>query len=238
MKRKKQFRKKTSSRQKSARTKRRPLRTKPPIIKKSTKLPTRQKLNPGEVMEFRSAFGNKVKKLDSRRRYFAFIKNTKSKKIVATFNHYGKRSKELVPRKFATSYRKYISTPIVRPKIPRKPKSILEFKLVSHKTIVSQIHKVARPAALQVYNEAKREGFCVFRLKVHGPLGTPMSRTLNIRKGERLFDIEAKIAYAIIDTLRAGFMRMSNLELTDRPRATMARSVLVELEILDVSGMG
>lgn len=237
MKKKKPQRKVKASPKRVKKPARRRLRAKPLKIKKSEKLPFRKNLNPGEYLEFRSTRGNIVHHPREDRQYYAYIRNKKSRKIVAVSNYYSRKTKEFIPRRFTRSYRKYISTPIVRPKIPRKPKSTNEFKLRSSRTIVSQIHKAARPAALLVYNEAKAEGFCVFRMKLHGPLGTPITRALNVRKGEKLFDIESMIAFSIIDSLRAGDMRMSSLELTDRPKASMVRSLLVELDILDVSKM-
>lgn len=213
------------------------IRTKPLVLKASKKLPHRKNLRPGEILEFRSSRGNLVKYPREDRKYFAFIVDKKTKKRLATANYYSRKTKIIVPRMFTRTYRKYISSPSVRPKIPKKPKSIFEFKLKSEKTILNQIHKVARATAGKLRDEAKIEGFCVFRLKLLGPLGTPISRTLNITKQENLYDVESMIAFSVIDTLRAGAYRMSSKELTDRPQATMIRSLIVQVDVLDVSKM-
>lgn len=205
------------------------------VLPLNTKIKTRFDIRDDEFIQFRDRFGRVRKNPPGSLRVYAEIRNRKSKRLTAYANYI--KAGRVESRRFTTSYRKYLSTERVQPSLFRSTQKQFTFSLNTSETILSQIRGAAKEAVDAIHLEAQEEGFCVFRMKLHTKLGTPITETMNIHKGTKKNDIAYIIASAILSRINETNMRMSPKELANAPKKLHIRSIRVELEILDTSKM-
>lgn len=201
-----------------------------------TPIKTRFEVNDDEFIQFRDRFGRIRRNPPGSLRVFAEIRKRKSRKLVAYANYV--KAGKVEPRRFTTSYRRYLETRRVSPGKFRETQKRFEFSLNTSETILSQIKSASREACEAIVAEAKENDFCVFRMKLHTSLGTPITDTLSIRKGTKINDVAYIIASAIISRINDTNMRMSPKALANAPKKLHIRSIQVELEILDAAKFG
>lgn len=214
---------------------RKPARKLKPIkIDKRKKLKTRFVIQSTEKIIWRDRFGKIRRKPRADLKLIGEIINKKSRKVVGYANYI--KSGQVIPRKFSTRYRKFIETkrePIGKYRASASIDTFW-FKLLTKYTILEQIRDAAHEAIEYIYKTSQQDGFCIFRMKLHTALGTPITGVMNIRKGTKKNDIGYIMASEIISLISQTNMRMSPKELAVNPKKDHIRSINVELVIMEI----